>query len=478
MTESLTLALVRIGRINLAVPAERVDEIVEGPVKLSEFPQAAAHVLGAFARRGMAVPVIDIAALLDSDPAVKRPVNFVLIIRDPRGRFAIQVDEVKGVVKTNREAVTALEPSSGPEKGLFSQLYTSADDGCVSVMLDMDAVLAAEGVRSAVESPSEETSGAGDRQEGATYVLFRAGEACFALDTKVARRIERGPDTFDSDISHPFLRGFHHMLGQLMPVVDVGALLGLPGGGGDKAPNLLMTRGDDASAGVALCIDDVVSVGWVDESRIEPVSGTAGFARPECLRGCFVHEEKVPVLVLDPHAFWQAVQVVDGHALQEVAGLGVKELNTPSTKPAHHLVYKAGGKWLATELAGLESVSKLPPEHIDLRRAGRAFIGMGTGSGQAVTLVDLGMLLGAPPLTLNGERRVLVIASDRGRFGYVVESVNFMELGASEPLPHPTTPARGQIPVFTRMIRIHGENRDGAACVLDLAAVAEMTETG
>jgi hypothetical protein len=41
MTESLTLALVRIGRINLALPAARVDEVVAGPVELSEFPHAA-----------------------------------------------------------------------------------------------------------------------------------------------------------------------------------------------------------------------------------------------------------------------------------------------------------------------------------------------------------------------------------------------------------------------------------------------------
>jgi purine-binding chemotaxis protein CheW len=240
-SEFLTLALVRVGRIHLALPAAWVDEIVKGPVELSVFPQAAPHVLGAFARRGAPVPVIDIAALLNpGDDGRGRPVDFVLIIRHPGGRFAIQVDEIKGVVGAAPGTITELEVRSELGAGLFSRLYTPADGGRVSVVLDLDAVLASPGVRSAAAQARDGEAGAGadgdagqrERGPGRPYVLFRAGGACFALDTAVAGRVEPYPAVLDSVIEHPFLRGFHRVRGRLMPVVEAAALPGLPGGGG------------------------------------------------------------------------------------------------------------------------------------------------------------------------------------------------------------------------------------------------------
>jgi purine-binding chemotaxis protein CheW len=479
MTESLTLALVRIGRINLAISAALVDEVMAGPVELSEFPHAAPHVLGAFARRGVPVPVIDIAALLNPGAGAERPVDFVLIIRHSGGRFAIQVDEVKGVVVVERETITELELRSAQGEGLFSRLYTPADGGRVSVVLDLDAVLATQGVRSAVELRTAGGDGADeavDQSAGDFYVLFRAGGACFALNTAAARRVERYPDMLDSQITHPFLRGFHRVRGNLMSVVDVAALLGMPEGvHGASARNILVMRGAGASSEVALCIDELLAFRRVGEAEIEPVSGDAGFARGECLCGSFIHDGKLPVLVLNTDVFWEAVQVLDGGALQDVAGTA-DEAGTASAMPVHHLVYKAGGSLLATELVGLEAVAKLPPDYVDLRQPGRALVGMGSRNGRALTLIDLGMLLGAAPVAINDDRRVLVTASGQGLFGYVVESVNFMESAVAEPLPHPDRQIHGLVPPFSRMIRTHGENRDRAACVLDLAALAATSE--
>jgi purine-binding chemotaxis protein CheW len=479
MTESLTLALVRIGRINLALPAARVDEVVAGPVELSEFPHAAPHVLGAFARRGAPVPVIDIAALLNPGAEVERPVAFVLIIRHPGGRFAIQVDEVKGVVSVGNETITELELRSEQGEGLFSRLYTPANGGRVSVVLDLDAVLASQGVRSAVELRTAGPDGTDDtvgQEAGELYVLFRAGGACFALNTSAARRVERYPDGLDSEITHPFLRGFHRVRGNLMSVVDVAALLGMPAAGDNRGGrNILVVRGAGASGEVALCIDEVLAVRRIGEAVIEPVSGDAGFALGECLCGSFVHDGKLPVLVLNTDVFWKAVQVMDGGALQDVAGTA-DEVRAAAGIPVHHLVYKAGGSLLATELVGLEAVAKLPPDYVDLRQPGRPLVGMGSRNGRALTLIDLGMMLGAAPVAINADCRVLVTASGQGLFGYVVESVNFMESAVAEPLPHPDRQIRGQVPPFSRMIRTHGENRDRAACVLDLAALAAVSE--
>lgn len=392
----------------------------------------------------------------------------------------MQVDEVKGVVGVGNETITDLELRSEQGAGLFSRLYTPADGGRVSVVLDLDAVLATQGVRSAVELRTADADGAddaGEQDAGEFYVLFRAGGACLALDTSAARRVERYPEGLDSEITHPFLRGFHRVRGNLMPVVDVAALLGMPANAdGGIARNILVVRGAGVSGEVALCIDEVLAVRRVRDAEIETVSGEAVFTRGECLRGGFLHAGKTPVLVLNTDVFREAVQVVEGGALQETDATG-EEARNASAMPVHHLVYKAGGSLLATALIGIEAVAKLPADYIDLRQPGRALVGMGSRNGRALTLIDLGVLLGAAPVAINDDRRVLVTASGKGLFGYVVESVNFMESAVAEPLPHPDRRSHGQVPPFSRMIRTHGENRDRAACVLDLAALAAAETT-
>lgn len=479
MTASLTLALVRIGRINVAVPASLVDEVVAGPLELSVFPQAAPHVLGAFVRRGVPVPVIDIAALLAAGGDAERPAEFALIIRHPGGRFALQVDEVKGVTSAGDATITELEIRSEEGAGLFSRLYTPADGGRVAVVLDLDAVLATPGVRSAVETRPEDADGkeGADAEEGGEfYVLFRAGGACFALNTAAAGRIERYPQAMDSEITHPFLRGFHRVRGNLMPVVELAAVMGMPpASGGAGGRNLLVLRGGGAAGETALGIDDVLAVRRVRESEIEPVASEAGFARGECLRGSFLHEGKLPVLVLDAEVFGRHVCVLEGDLSQQDAGIFAEGRNEPAM-PVHHLVYQAGGSLLATALIGIEAVAKLPPDYVDLRQPGRAVVGMGSSQGRALTLVDLGVLLGAAPVVINDDRRVLVTASGKGLLGYVVESVNFMESAVAEPLPHPDRRPHGHVPPFMQMIRTRGENRERAACVLDLAALEVTAE--
>jgi chemotaxis signal transduction protein len=159
------------------------------------------------------------------------------------------------------------------------------------------------------------------------------------------------------------------------------------------------------------------------------------------------------------------------------AGGTAGEARSEAAAPVHHLVYKAGGSLLATELAGIEAVAKLPADYVDLRQPGRALVGMGSRNGRALTLIDLGVLLGAAPAEMNDDRRVLVAGCGEGLRGYVVESVNFMESAVAEPLPYPDRRLHGQVPPFSRMIRTRGENLDRAACVLDLAALAAGAES-
>lgn len=109
-TAALSLGIFRIGRMRLAVPSERVERILRGPIEVGPFPQAPRHVLGALALSGRAIPILDLAALVrpEIEPEPARPVGYALILRSAGMRLAVQVDEILAVVQAAPDSLTKL----------------------------------------------------------------------------------------------------------------------------------------------------------------------------------------------------------------------------------------------------------------------------------------------------------------------------------------------------------------------------------
>ncbi|MCX6954293.1 MAG: chemotaxis protein CheW, partial [Verrucomicrobia bacterium] len=192
MSAVVTLGLVRIGAVDLAIPGDFIEEVVRGPIAVSPFPHAPQHVLGAFALRGRPIPTIDLAALVArAGVPPDRPVAYAMVLRHPTGRCAIQVDEVLGVTKASADQITDLETRL--DGGLFSRVFTPATGGRVAAVLDLDAMLATEGVRSA--ALASERAADRDAAEAATrpLVLFRVGGACLGIEAAHVREVQPRP---------------------------------------------------------------------------------------------------------------------------------------------------------------------------------------------------------------------------------------------------------------------------------------------
>lgn len=76
-----------------AVRAERASEVVTFPA-LTKIPSAPSHVLGIFAHRGEAVPVIDLGSLRSGHSA---HTGRGIILRGEKGAFAVTTTRVSGV---------------------------------------------------------------------------------------------------------------------------------------------------------------------------------------------------------------------------------------------------------------------------------------------------------------------------------------------------------------------------------------------
>ncbi|MEO0055816.1 MAG: hypothetical protein RLZZ50_1763 [Verrucomicrobiota bacterium] len=463
------LGLVSIGSMDIALPADLIETIVRGPLDLTPFPKAAPHVLGAFAFGGEALPVVDFATLLSpQSEKLPAPIAFAVIIRHPGGRFAVPIDAVRGMVRADADRLTDLEPGSPQRAGLFSRLYTPERGGRVAVVLDLDLVLSVDGLRSALKAPRRDSDRTRTTNDTARpHVLFRAGGASLALDARQACLIERAPSTPASPLSHPVLRGFHPLRGKTLPVVNTAALLGLPES--PKRPALLFVVGDERRS-VALEIDSIDGMTRLDPATI----GTAlarELARPGLFSGACTTETGKVTLVLEPHALLDAACLVDSEELFTTETAEAARSQAGAARP--YLVYRAAGGALATPMAELEAVFRLPEDYTDLRGGpDPATVGIACWQGSAVKIVDLGALIGRPAENTGPGSPILVTGGKDGLVGYLVDRLELSRHARPQALPRLGDRRFGNLPPLLEQIRVRENTRDIAACVLHLSGSA------
>ena len=118
-------------------------------------------------------------------------------------------------------------------------------------------------------------------------------------------------------------------------------------------------------------------------------------------------------------------------------------------EPTRYVVHRVGGAWFATELAGLETVLPLPDDFLEVRTSGEAAAGVCLRLGQSLAVVDLAVLLGAPPTVLRPGVRLLCVTTTAGRHGFVVDAVDSLHAAVPRLLPardtalHPHDPSPG-----------------------------------
>lgn len=466
---SQILGLVSIGAMDIALPADLIETIVRGPLDLTPFPRAAAHVLGAFAFGGEAMPVIDFASVLRPPSGTfATPTAFAVVIRHPGGRFAVPVDAVRGMVRADPERITDLDPDSPRRAGLFSRLYTPEQGGRVAVVLDLDLVLAVDGLRSALRAPRREV----DRDvmtnaAARPHVLFRVGGASLALDARQACLVERAPAQPASPLAHPLLRGFHPLRGNTLPVVNTAALLGLPES--SERPALLFVVGDEQRS-VALEIDAIDGMTRLDPALIETELARE-LARPGLFSGACATETGKITLVLEPQALLEAASLVDNAELFRTEIAEATRARTGAARP--YIVYRAAGGSLATPMSELEGVFRLPEDYTDMRGGpDPATVGIAGWQGRAVKIVDLGALVGRPAANTGPGSPILVTGKTDNLVGYLVDRLELSRNVRPQALPHPGDRRFGHLPPLLEQVRVRENTRDIAACVLHLAVGA------
>jgi len=474
MSAEDTLGLVRIGPLRLAAPALLIERILKGPLTLSALPQAPSYVPGLFAFEGKPIPVVDLGRFLQPAGVEERPVPsaFALVIRHAGERFALQVDEILGVVRCEAGSLTSLSDRTGAYNGLFDCAYVPPGGGPVAVVLNLDRILALFGVSTA----SCEDTGAESRRASTgglrePHLLFRAGEALLAVNAIKVRHVSTRPAHLHSVLSHPILEGFHRLYGRDFPVARTLPLLEL-GVGSSRAERQLLVL-DNGEGILALSVDEVCSIESVAVGELQPMEQGL-MPRGELYQGSLHSASGQVAMVLDVDALLSCERMVDCRDL--FAGV-VQQLREEERLEGQgalesFLVMRSGGRTLASPLLQVDAVMALPAGFSDLRTGASAFMGLCERLGQSVRVLDLALLLGEAPTPLGGDCVVLCRRSARGVQGFLVARLDYLLSTRSRALPTPDLRPHGRVPPFERMIRVRRDGLDKAACVLELDGLA------
>ncbi|VVE57499.1 Chemotaxis protein CheW [Pandoraea iniqua] len=291
----------------LALPMSAIREIIRIP-ELQNSALASVFCVGMLNLRGTVVPVIDFAHFLglhacrpDADVAgTAADPRRILIVKQEDVHFGLLVDAVDSIVTYYADELLAMPSFSTTHAQLFAGCITREDASDI-VLLNADELFTHSQVLELTRGHRElyrEGDGA-THHKGGSSARFAAGAAgkasrgtrhayvSFRLQHMLAVRLDQlreiihdSPDVMPAPGAPSFVRGMLNLRRELVTIVDLRALYGMPAQEDTQARKILVIEHGKDKFG--LLVDAIENIVTLDESDKLPV--------PAMLLGRATHE--------------------------------------------------------------------------------------------------------------------------------------------------------------------------------------------
>ena len=281
---AVQLVAFRAGGQELAVPLERVREIVRLPERVEAVPGAAAHALGLMPWRGATLPLLDLAAALGLREAGRVAQGARVLVAPVRcGARTLAVGlVVEGVREVLRVPEGALEevPASMARGGHLEEIRALCrlDGGRrlvpVVAVERLEALAQLEGLAEAADGEAsmfdafedeegmERAPAEADEEDEIQLVVFQLEGEEYAVGVERVQEITRVPEQLSRVPRTPaWVEGLVSLRGAVLPVLDLRARLGLPRAGRSDRQRILVLDLDGVRTGfVADSVTEVLRV--------------------------------------------------------------------------------------------------------------------------------------------------------------------------------------------------------------------------
>ncbi|KUM34159.1 chemotaxis protein CheW [Pseudomonas sp. EpS/L25] len=476
---SLAQGVVRIGDLEVAVPALALERVVSWPERLTAHPSPAPWSLGLFELSGRPLPLVDGHGLLGLPPP-DTP-RRVAVIRHGGGRFGLSVDGVVDVLRLADELIDRLQ---GPAGRLLGRIHLDPDSGRLVHLLDLDALVALPDFELSSDSLRDrrELAGAGSGQER-LYLLFECDGRRLCLDAAVVQELVDRPQLSASDFASDCCRQEVELRGQRLPVLELCELLGLARSAPTQRQQLLvLVAGEQGEYRVAFGFDRLLGMWRRDPAHCAPLLGF-GLQQPDLLRGIFTDPQGEAAVVIDHLALGRLeATLAYARIYRTDRNLLVEQRSQARRQPC--LTFLAGLAF-AVPLDQVAEVLPLPGHYLRLGQPDTRLLGMMEVRGQQITLICLRTLAGERAVATGSGDQVIVVEGQHLRLGFVVERVEAIDTftGLREDALARSWQAalEGGVPPALRAQSWVGVGAPGSsrqATLIDLSSLARRLEAG
>ena len=144
------------------------------------------------------------------------------------------------------------------------------------------------------------------------YIVFRLNDTSLALHMTAVREVDRVGRVTPVPGAPAFLSGLINLRGEILPLIDLRVLLGLPGADSPISSRLVVAQSDPGEPPFALLVDELGGIALVDPSDIETDLADVESEFENHVFGVAPHRGR-RVLLLDPRTLLSAA------TLEEVA---------------------------------------------------------------------------------------------------------------------------------------------------------------
>jgi chemotaxis signal transduction protein len=425
-----TLGILGLAQGEVAFDVASLREVVSLEQPPAPMPRAPSWLIGSFSLRGVQIPTVDLAALLNL-PCGPRPDGAMLtvaVLANRGCRFAVLVDRVGDVISVDAQALNALAGTDSDARLFAAHVFCRPGADKPVYVLDIEALLDLDDMVYVSDEAGRDARAArtGNYARTATRrraVIASSGNLTLAVDADVVREIADCHTLDEPAVAIAGYLGNHRLRGDTVPVFDARVLMGQSPATSAASQMVVL---DTGQGNIALAVEHILSMVDYQPQDCLPLAGPSGHSSDQVLAGLLSRPDMPDALMLSHAALFAREELANiarvhaelNHAVHE------RKRNGVAWRRFAFLHFEAAGEFVVL-LDQLEAVLSMPAQYSPLGHAG-VFEGVFRHLDQLVTLVDLRRLLGRPT-SERADCQVLVVAVPAGRIGFMVDSAHDIE---------------------------------------------------
>lgn len=420
--------VVRVGGIEIAIPASALQQVVRWPDQVQPRPPVAPYMRGVFSLRGRAVPLVDLHVLLGLTPAGEDGMpSEVALLHHQEGRFGIGIDAVADVIQIDERQLSELGTHKRGQ-GLLPRLFMGGSQGeRIIYLLDIEALASLPELFMAFDHAQElRERGRTARFKLKHYILLGCDGRRFCLEATAVSELVEHPRIDTTFFQSEYCLGVTELRGTPIPVLNLSRILGLEEVPGETKKQLLVMTANGHAFGFAFT--ELLAMMRRNPDDLVPMP-RFGLQHSAMFSGVMSGEDGHDALLLNHTALLRRKDIQAFSKIFENAKSRSSEASSIVPKARSRqacLVYEAGIQF-ASPLHQVDEILHIPTQFMRLKQAQGHLIGMINVRGQQVSLICLSSLINSSPREATESSRILLVTGEAMTFGFAVCQIDAIE---------------------------------------------------